>query len=503
MILSKAQQEVVDAEGNVIISASAGAGKTRVLVEKIHSDIEKNSSHKTIAGITFTIKAADEIRERVNSDDEIFVGTNNSFVLEEIIKPFMKDVYGQPYNIDFDTEYATRKNTYKECLDFLIDKRAICSLESNYENFIFKLALDILSKSNAAQNYIKSKYYKWFIDEYQDTDQDMHNFFMFACDKLGIVLFIVGDDKQSIYGWRGAKAELFIGLKTKEGFNHLRLYDNFRSCQQIQNLSNILNEETKAEYKDIESNDNILLYEGNGENKREFIKNRINKENHSAVICKSNIQANEMCKYLNENGHNFVFIPNVSINDLTNKNAWFYFGVAEYILFKPNVYAFLTYVPAEGIENRKESKEYIADLKERFSKLSEATSDKAEFNKLLKEIAKSFGCSLEDANIEKLHKTIKDPDNKIIFMDNDKSNQCITIHSSKGKEFDEVYISDSDFDIYYSKNININNLYVAITRAKTKLFILTENIGRSKVLDHFIKIAKEQGIEPKNLLKKF
>ena len=50
---------------------------------------------------------------------------------------------------------------------------------------------------------MKAKYYRIYIDEYQDSDRDMHNLFMYICKKLEIPLFIVGDLKQSIYGWRG------------------------------------------------------------------------------------------------------------------------------------------------------------------------------------------------------------------------------------------------------------------------------------------------------------
>ena len=93
-MLSPIQKEIVETSGNLIVRASAGTGKTHTMVSKIKHDIEKNHTHKVVAAITFTIKAAAEIKDRLNIDvSEHFIGTNNSFAIEEIIKPFMKDVY--------------------------------------------------------------------------------------------------------------------------------------------------------------------------------------------------------------------------------------------------------------------------------------------------------------------------------------------------------------------------------------------------------------------------
>ena len=94
MSLTPVQQQIIDTPGNLIVRASAGTGKTRTMVAKIAAEIERNHSHKAIAAITFTIKAAQEIKDRLAIDiSRHFIGTNNSFVIEEIIKPFLKDVY--------------------------------------------------------------------------------------------------------------------------------------------------------------------------------------------------------------------------------------------------------------------------------------------------------------------------------------------------------------------------------------------------------------------------
>lgn len=106
-MLSPIQKEIVEQPGNLIVRASAGTGKTHTMVSKIMYDIEYQHTHKVVAAITFTIKAANEIKERLTIDTSShFIGTNNSFVIEEIIKPFMKDVFGKAYKQDMNTDLS-------------------------------------------------------------------------------------------------------------------------------------------------------------------------------------------------------------------------------------------------------------------------------------------------------------------------------------------------------------------------------------------------------------
>ena len=67
MNLTPVQQQIVDTQGNLIVRASAGTGKTHTMVAKIAAEIEHNHTHKSIAAITFTIKAAQEIKDRLTA----------------------------------------------------------------------------------------------------------------------------------------------------------------------------------------------------------------------------------------------------------------------------------------------------------------------------------------------------------------------------------------------------------------------------------------------------
>lgn len=114
-----------------------------------------------------------------------------------------------------------------------------------------ELALEILKNSSACQLYLKSKYSKIYVDEYQDFDKDMHALFMYLCETLKIDTFVVGDEKQSIYMWRGAYPEAFMSIWTRGDFSKKVMTDNYRSCQQIQNYSNLLCDETRPLYKEV------------------------------------------------------------------------------------------------------------------------------------------------------------------------------------------------------------------------------------------------------------
>lgn len=104
---------------NLIIRAIADTGKTYTMVSKIVYDIEHQHTHNVIAAITFTIKAANEIKERLTIDaTNHFIGTNNSFAIEEIIKPFMKDVPGKAYKLNMSTDYSIKINTFKACFKY-------------------------------------------------------------------------------------------------------------------------------------------------------------------------------------------------------------------------------------------------------------------------------------------------------------------------------------------------------------------------------------------------
>ena len=176
MNLSPIQEEIVNTPGNLIVRASAGTGKTYTMVSKIAKEISENRTHKVVAAITFTIKAAQEIKDRLSVDvTRHFIGTNNSFVIEEIIKPFMKDVYGSDYDLDMSTDYSkdAKVDTFQAAIEKVKSEGILCSYTDNKQNFIFDLAQKIVENSSACRLFLQAKYFKIYIDTKIVTNQCM------------------------------------------------------------------------------------------------------------------------------------------------------------------------------------------------------------------------------------------------------------------------------------------------------------------------------------------
>lgn len=348
--ISKTQKEIIeDIDGSIIVSASAGTGKTGVLVEKIKYELEKNLTEKTVAGITFTIKAANEIKERLNveNEEDVFIGTNNSFAVQEIIAPFMWDIYGKDYRFEFDANYLNKVNTFEEGINCLRENKSVCSYYDNKKNFVFDLALDILEKSSSARKYLKAKYFKLFIDEYQDCDMSMHKFFMYIKDTLQINLFIVGDSKQSIYMWRGAVPGLFNNIIENKDFKVYVLHENYRCTKQIQNLSFLINPSTVQFYEECDDMDSVIILNYNNMNKIKAISSNYDKTLKTAILTRKKVDALKYSEELNDLGNKFLYIPQLPIDDLTSRDSWLYFAAADYF-FTKNIYEFFEYVPVEG-----------------------------------------------------------------------------------------------------------------------------------------------------------
>lgn len=478
MNLSETQEEIVKATGNLVVNASAGTGKTKTLVSKIEYEFYKDTTHKVIAAITFTIKAANEIKERLKIDTErSFIGTNNSFVMEEIIRPFIKDVYKLNIEKELTCVYDKKLNTFEEGVALIKNENVIYSYKDNYKNFIFKLGLYILKNSEVCRLYIKSKYFKMYIDEYQDCDRDMHNFFMYICEELDIELFLVGDNKQSIYIWRGADPNIFLSLKNNKKFKHYALMDNFRSCPQIQNYSNLLFENTSNLYdKHIENKDSILYIKTSKECWFENLIDNIDidTKNKIAILVRTNNYGEELERVLKEKQLEFIYIHKLPIDDITDNSLWFYICITKYFIIPQySIYNIICEIPNQEIGQ----KNIMKFLKDRLDIIKTYLGDEERFISSVKQLAISLGLNEDEMlvpNINKLYDTIKDEKYHNAFKIDQLDRVILTCHKSKGLEFDQVIIFSQDYDLEKDTYLH----YVAVTRAKHKLIII--NIDKDK-----------------------
>lgn len=293
--LSSKQQEIVGLnDGSFLVLASAGSGKTRVLTERIKRLSE--SPDGKILTITFTNKAASEIRERLGTNDKIkknvFVGTFHSFcqsILElrfkllgyskmphifeddadriELIKQAIKSV---PY---FDSIYndlePKKKNEYTyNALQFISTvKRDIISAEelaedseNNEYQYLYETYQDILKSNNAIDfddiirlvyelftnnesvaNLYQKSYSYVCIDECQDLNKLQYYLLKSLCGNAIKNVMMVGDPNQAIYGFNGS-ASSYMQKDFVNDFqaSEITLVENYRCSKSVIEASNVL-----------------------------------------------------------------------------------------------------------------------------------------------------------------------------------------------------------------------------------------------------------------------
>ena len=294
--LNKEQLEAVTyLDGPLLIVAGAGSGKTKVLTSKIAHIIEKNTAFPNqILAVTFTNKAAKEMRTRVssilnkNATNLSWLGTFHS-ISAKFLRKHSKAV-GLNYNftiIDQDDQIRLIKNICKsENIDIkkispnytlsIIDKwknkgwypsdvsvSKIDNLEKQFLN-VYKLyqkkLLDLnvcdfgdlllhcvkLFQNNEDICEMYSKNFKYIlVDEYQDTNI-IQSRWLSLLSKFHNNICCVGDDDQSIYSWRGAEIKNFLEFdKNYEGSKIIRLEKNYRSTQNILTTASKLIENNK------------------------------------------------------------------------------------------------------------------------------------------------------------------------------------------------------------------------------------------------------------------
>ena len=325
--LNETQKEAVNClQGPLLIMAGAGSGKTKVLTCRIANLLANGVAPYNILAITFTNKAAVEMRERVDSligpqAKSVWLSTFHSFCAK--ILRFDIESSGI-YNKNFVIYDATdSKNIIKKCLKELdLDEKqysasSVQAAISNAKNMlisaadfasaaeiffekkvaeIYKLYSEKLIASNALDfddlllqtvsilennNNIKEKYQRHFpyilVDEYQDTNGAQYKITKLLAEKSHN-LCVVGDADQSIYGWRGADIRNILDFeKDYPEAKIIKLEQNYRSTKTILAAANAvidnnINRKPKKLWTDNGMGDKIGVFLANDErNEADFI----------------------------------------------------------------------------------------------------------------------------------------------------------------------------------------------------------------------------------------
>ena len=290
----------------MIVIAGAGSGKTRVLTYKIAYLMSKGVDAFNILALTFTNKAAKEMKERISSmleDNEsknLWIGTFHS-VFAKILR-IEADKLGYPTNFTiYDTQDSqklvssiiselnldkeiykykqiySRISSYKNSLitvkaynsnNELIeaDRQArrprLIDIYSEYVNRCFKSGAmdfdDLLLKTNELLSRfpeVLSKYQNMFryvlVDEYQDTNHSQYLIVKALSDKFQNIC-VVGDDAQSIYGFRGANINNILNFqKDYDDVKLFKLEQNYRSTKNIVKAANSLIEKNQKRLEKV------------------------------------------------------------------------------------------------------------------------------------------------------------------------------------------------------------------------------------------------------------
>ncbi|HEP1827196.1 TPA: UvrD-helicase domain-containing protein, partial [Streptococcus suis] len=107
------KKELLEYQGNILILANAGSGKTTFLAEKLKSDSKKLDNYQKLAAITFTRNATEEIKQKlVEIPENVVVSTIDSFLDNEIILPFLDQRYKVATSLQFSFQQEYKFNNF-------------------------------------------------------------------------------------------------------------------------------------------------------------------------------------------------------------------------------------------------------------------------------------------------------------------------------------------------------------------------------------------------------
>lgn len=289
--LNPMQQRAVDAPtGPMLVVACAGSGKTRVLTRRVLSLIERGAQPERILLLTFTRRAAREMLERAanvhESAKRVDGGTFHSFAMRMVsayhqdlhlprrptvidtddaanavaavveslnidnskgrlpAKRALQELFSLAVNKGISTEQALEE-LYPQFLERIDEIKAIRAayakykLQNAYVDFDDLLVLLLaLLKNPLTRKRIQNRYDHILVDEFQDTNHLQGEIALALAERHQSVM-VVGDDAQSIYGWRGAKVGNILEFpKQFPSCEVINLEDNYRSTQAILDTAN-------------------------------------------------------------------------------------------------------------------------------------------------------------------------------------------------------------------------------------------------------------------------
>ena len=604
--LNTEQKKAVELIGSpLLIFAGAGSGKTRVLTEKIAHLVEKvGMPPEHILSVTFTNKAASEMKQRVqrlitHDVSRMTIGTfhsvcagllrkhihligyDNNFTIydQSDSKQLVRSVING-LNLDPKTFQANKyqylisslKNKMIPPDDVLLNTDSYIDevlrdiyldynkklKENNATDFddLLLLPLEIFKKNPSLLKHYQDKFQYVLVDEYQDTNKPQFEF-IYSVSRNNNEITVVGDDDQSIYGWRGADISNILNFsKSFKNSQTIKLEQNYRSTKIILDaaynvVSKNKNRADKKLWTDNLQGDRIDLYEFDNETdeSKGIIRNilsaaRNEKLNDMVILYRTNTQSRVIEDQLRRESIPYHIVGGIKFYD--RKEIKDILAYLKYILNPSDTIAFTRIInfPPRGIGKTTVDKifRYTNDqqisLSEGLNRIDEIQlGDKQKkqlkkFNALIRSLQQYIDkptldiverliddINLKDhykskdnpedlerlANVDELVLSISDfcdrneENNLALFIEevslltdidrwnvNDQKLTLMTLHSSKGLEFNRVYIlgleegllplmhNNDDDDIEEERRL----FYVGITRGIKRVIMSYANSRR-------------------------
>ena len=295
----KQYEAVINCDGPCLVIAGAGSGKTKVLTHKIaYLMDEKDIKPWNILAITFTNKAANEMKTRVeglvgNAAKDMWIGTFHSICVK-ILRRFIDRIGFDTSFIIFDT--SDQRTLIKECIkacdldEKMFTDRSVLSEISNAKNemlepmqyalrtggdyrkekiaTVYSLYQQRLKENNAVDfddiinhtikilmenpevlEYYSDKFKYVLVDEYQDTNKSQFTLVTMLAAKYGNIT-VVGDNDQGIYSFRGADISNILNFERDfPGTKIIKLEQNYRCTGNILNAANAVIKNNTVKYK--------------------------------------------------------------------------------------------------------------------------------------------------------------------------------------------------------------------------------------------------------------
>ena len=377
--LNPQQLEAVKAtDGPLLIMAGAGSGKTRVLTQRIaYLMVEKGINPYNILAITFTNKAAREMRERIGkvmggAADEVWISTfhsmcvrilrrdidrigyNRNFTILDstdqlsVIKGILKDKNIDPKKFDprailgsissakneliTPEELSKQTGSYYEQIVHDVYEEYQKKLHKNqaldFDDLIMK-TIGLFQRVPEVLEYYQRKFQYIHVDEYQDTNRAQYMLVKLLAARFQN-LCVVGDSDQSIYGWRGADiANILSFEKDYPRANVIMLEQNYRSTKKILLAANeVIKKNSNRKPKNLwtENNDGQLITYFRGDTEQseaQFVAGKIQelaqKENRElsdfAILYRTNAQSRVMEEVLLKSNIEYSIVGGIKFYD--------------------------------------------------------------------------------------------------------------------------------------------------------------------------------------------